>query len=151
MLIDWGGWRQKRPNPSPISQSCRQHISSPTSASNIDVAAIEDGIHKEYDSYCMSHAQNTCSMCIWQMCDRLMLNWMLTNVHWLVLHDWIKPAGCDPIANSFIRDDVLSHNKKLIKSDCINTKNVIFRRKIMVFHKNKIVLLPKIESIKSWI
>ena len=37
MLKDrWCRWKQ-RPKPSPITQSCRQHISSPTSVTNIDV------------------------------------------------------------------------------------------------------------------
>ena len=36
-----GFWRQKRPKPSPTSQSCRQHISSPTSVTNIEVATLE--------------------------------------------------------------------------------------------------------------
>ena len=38
MLKDRGCWWQNRPKPSPTSQSCRQHISSPTSVTNIDVA-----------------------------------------------------------------------------------------------------------------
>ena len=33
-----GCWWRKWPKPSPTSQSCRQHISSPTLATNIDVA-----------------------------------------------------------------------------------------------------------------
>ena len=41
---------------------------------------------------------NTCWMCIWHMFDRL----MLTNVHWLVLHDWIKPAGWKQPDSKFI-------------------------------------------------
>ena len=40
MLRDRGCWWQNRPKPSPTSQSCRQHISSPTSVTNIDVALI---------------------------------------------------------------------------------------------------------------
>ena len=35
MLKDRGCWCKKRQKPSPISQSCRQHISSPTSVTNI--------------------------------------------------------------------------------------------------------------------
>ena len=38
LLKDRGCWWQKRPKLSPTSQSCRLHISSPTSVSNIDVA-----------------------------------------------------------------------------------------------------------------
>jgi len=38
MLRDPGFWWRKRPKPSPTSQSCRQHISSPTSVTNIDVS-----------------------------------------------------------------------------------------------------------------
>ena len=37
MLKDRGCWWRKRPKPSPTSQSCHQHISSPTSVTNIDV------------------------------------------------------------------------------------------------------------------
>ena len=37
-LKDRGCWRQKRPKPSLTSQSCRKHISSLTSVTNIDVA-----------------------------------------------------------------------------------------------------------------
>ena len=44
------------------------------------------------------HSMNTCWMCIWHMFDRL----MLTNVHWLVLHDWIKPAGWKQPDSKFI-------------------------------------------------
>ena len=40
MLKDGGCWWQNRPKPSPTSQSCRQHISSPTSVTNIDVAVL---------------------------------------------------------------------------------------------------------------
>ena len=38
ILKDRGCWWQKRPKPSPTSQSCNQHISSPTSVTNVDVA-----------------------------------------------------------------------------------------------------------------
>ena len=38
MMKDRGCWWQKRPKQSPTSKSCRQHISSPTSVTNIDVA-----------------------------------------------------------------------------------------------------------------
>ena len=38
VLKDRGCWWQKRVKPSPISQTCLQHISSPTSVTNIDVA-----------------------------------------------------------------------------------------------------------------
>ena len=37
MLKYRGCWWRKRPKPSPTFQSCRQHISSPTSVTNIDV------------------------------------------------------------------------------------------------------------------
>ena len=45
MLIDRGCWWQNRPKPSPTSQSCRQHISSPTSVANIDVAGLCASLH----------------------------------------------------------------------------------------------------------
>ena len=38
MIKDRGCWWQKWRKPSPIFQSCRQHITSPTSVTNIDVA-----------------------------------------------------------------------------------------------------------------
>ena len=38
MFKDRGCWRQKQPKPSPTSQSCHKHISSPTSVTKIDVA-----------------------------------------------------------------------------------------------------------------
>ena len=38
MLKDRECWWQNQPNPSPISLSCRQHISSPIYVTNIDVA-----------------------------------------------------------------------------------------------------------------
>ena len=37
VLNESGGWRSKWPTPSPTSFSCYQHISSPTSVTNIDV------------------------------------------------------------------------------------------------------------------
>jgi len=40
MLKDWGCWWQKRSKPSPTSQNCHQHISSPTSVINIDAAEL---------------------------------------------------------------------------------------------------------------
>ena len=39
MLKDRGCWWHNQPKPLPTSQSCRQHISSPTSVANIDVVA----------------------------------------------------------------------------------------------------------------
>ena len=41
MFKDKECWQQKRLKPSPTSQSCRQHISSATYATNIDVATFE--------------------------------------------------------------------------------------------------------------
>ena len=40
MLKDRGCWWQKRPKPSPAYQKYRQHISSPASVTNIDVANL---------------------------------------------------------------------------------------------------------------
>ena len=44
LLKDRECWWQKRLKPSPTSQSCCQHISSPTSVTNIDVACLESCI-----------------------------------------------------------------------------------------------------------
>jgi len=41
-------------------------------------------------------------------------------IDWFCMIESNQLVESNPIANSFIRDDVLSHNKKLIKSDCIN-------------------------------
>ena len=41
MLKDRVCWWQKRPKPSPTSQSCHQHISSPTSVTKIDVTILK--------------------------------------------------------------------------------------------------------------
>ena len=46
MFKDKGCWWQKRPKPSPTSQSCHQHISSPSSVSNIDVDSWKVGSGK---------------------------------------------------------------------------------------------------------
>ena len=41
-------WWRKRPKPSPRPQSCRQHISSPTSVTNIDVASPIWWLHLQW-------------------------------------------------------------------------------------------------------
>ena len=42
MLKDRGCCWQKRPKPSPTSHNCRQHISSPTSVTNINIADFQN-------------------------------------------------------------------------------------------------------------
>ena len=74
-------------------------------------------------------------MCIWQMSDRL----MLTNVHWLVLHDWIKPAGCkQPDSKLIYKGRRALTEQKMNKSDCINitlgTTSLQFHLQSQVFH-----------------
>ena len=45
MLRDRGCWWPKWPKPSPTSKNCHQHISSPTSVTNIDVARELNQFH----------------------------------------------------------------------------------------------------------
>jgi len=47
MLEDRGCWRRKRLKPSPTSQSCHQHILSPTSVINIDVVYADIKFQRE--------------------------------------------------------------------------------------------------------
>ena len=47
MLRDRGCWWPKWPKPSPTSKNCHQHILSPTSVTNIDVACWMTGVGYE--------------------------------------------------------------------------------------------------------
>ena len=66
MLKDRGCWWQNRPKPLPASQSCRQHISSPASVANIDVADSFDAhtltMQNERDHVNRTMSNGSCHM-----------------------------------------------------------------------------------------